>query len=283
MFSSKSSCDFSPRTKRIRLLTADFGLNAFSVWFALITILSETVYAVVQNLVNSSNSQAAIDAVTKVVGNTDNLSKLGDALGGSISGSTISGKSKYALTFAVATIAMAVQALLAIIFLYLATLLLVMYLSPQSRQQKLTGTLRDWYEQEKYWNGPFLHPRISRGLIIKSFACVVDIIIVIFGLAIVPNASVAFGAVAFPFIQTIVTILNCVPSTPAICASVRSEVQNDDLRDSILSFELKELPEISALEMVTRRTADLLARGEAYAMYRRLDVQPGLCSVKASE
>ena len=271
------SCDFSPFMKRVRLLTADFGLNAFSIWFALLTILSETVAAVIQNLINSGGSQAAIDAVKKVVGGDDKLMKVNDALGatGTLSGSDIASKSKYAVTFAVAVAAEAVQALLVIIFLYLGILLVIMYLSPQSRQQKLSHTLHDWYDQEVYWNGVFLHPRLSRALLIKSFACTINLIIVIFGLAIVPSGGVAVAAIAFPFIQTVITILNSVPLSGAICVAMKPDIKNDALRDSILDFELKNLPEISTFEMLTKRTTDLLTRGEAFAMASSLDKQMG--------
>ena len=253
-------------------MTADFGMNAFSIWFAMLTILSETVSAVIQNLINLSGSpekaQAAMDAVLKVVGTTDNLSKIGDALGSSsgISGYTVSTKSKYALTFGVAVAAVAVQAMLILIFLYLLLLLAVMCMSPASMQKTTSQTLKDWYDQECYWNSPFLHRSLSKAKIVQLIASTISFTIVVFGLAIVPDASMAFGAVAFPALTTLKTIMNSVPTSTAIVASARPDQNYIFLQSDILSFPLKDLPEISFMEMLFTPTSQMLTRGEAIAL-----------------
>jgi hypothetical protein len=246
-------------------MTADFGMNAFSIWFALLTILSETVSAVIQNLVNT-NSPEAMDAVLKVVGTTDNLKKIGDALGSGLSGSSIASKSKYALTFGVAVAAIAVQALLVLIFLYLLAMLIVIYISPLSMQKAATHTLKDWYDQECYWNSPFLHSSLSKAKIIQLVASALSFIIVVFGLAIVPNAGVAFGAVAFPALTTIQTIMGSVPKTTAVVSSARSEQKYLSLHSEVLGYSLKDLPEISFTDMLFTPTSQLLAQAEATAL-----------------
>jgi hypothetical protein len=271
------SCDFSPNMRRLRLITADFGMNAFSIWFALLTILSETVSAVIQNLINLTSDpkkyQAALDAVLKVVGTQENLIKIGEALGsssGSISGDTLSTKSKYAMTFAVAVAAVAVQALLVLIFLYLLCLLVVMYISPASMQKVTSETLKDWYDQECYWNSAFLHSSLSKAKIIQFIATLLSFVIVVYGLAIVPDVGMAFGAVAFPALTTLKTIMSSVPKSTAILASANPDQKFIFLQSEILSFPLKDLPEISFMEMLFTPTSHLLTHGEAIALTQAL-------------
>ena len=263
------SCNFSPNITRLRLVTADFGMNAFSIWFALLTILSETVSAVIQYLANT-NSQEAMDAVLRVVGTTDNLNKIGEALGSGLSGSGIASKSKYALTFAVAVAAIAVQALLALIFLYLLAMLIAIYISPSSLQKSVTNTLKDWYDQECFWNSPFLHSSLSKAKVIQLVASVLSFIIVVFGLAIVPESGVAFGAVAFPALTTIKTILGSAPKSTAVVSSARPDPKYLSLQSEVLSFPLQDLPDISLMDMLFTPTSELLAQGEAVALAQAL-------------
>jgi hypothetical protein len=253
-------------------MTADFGMNAFAIWFAMLTILSETVSAVIQNLINLSSNpekaKAAMDAVLKVVGTTDNLQKIGSALGSSsgITGDTISTKSKYALTFGVAVAAIVVQAMLVLIFLYLGMMLCVMYTSPASRQKNMTRTLKDWYDQECFWNSSFLHPSLSKAKLIQLVASLLSLTILIFGLAIVPDAGIAFGAVAFPAITTLKTIMGSVPKSSAVVATPRPDDKFTCLQSDILSFPLKDLPHVSFMDMLFTPTSQLLTHGEAIAL-----------------
>jgi hypothetical protein len=259
------SCDFSPNIARLRLMTADFGLNAFSIWFALLTILSETVSAVIQYLANTG-SKEAMDAVLRVVGTTDNLQKIGEALGSGVSGAGIASKSKYAMTFGVAVAAIAVQALLVLIFLYFVAMLVVVYISPTSLQKAVTHTLKDWYDQECYWNSPFLHSSLSKAKAIQLIASVLSFIIVVFGLSIVPESGVAFGAVAFPALTTIKTIMSSMPKSTAIVTSACPNQEYISLQSEVLSFSLKDLPEIGLMEMLFTPTSQLLAQAEAVAL-----------------
>jgi hypothetical protein len=84
-------------------------------------------------------------------------------------------------------------------------------------------------------------------------------------LVIVPNAAIAFGAVAFPTLTTIQTILGSVPKTADAVARPRPYPMYTSLQEDILSTPLRDLPGISLADTLFTPTAQLLTRGEACA------------------
>ncbi len=115
-------------------------------------------------------------------------------------------------------------------------------------------------------------------------ASTLSIFLVIFELSIIPDASVAFGAIAFPVIATLKTIIGLVPSCEAVAVSAHAEKRYLPLQVKIWAFQLKHLPTIGMMEMLFKPTSKLLTRAETVAMASLLLEKGGhVKSVKSEE